>query len=157
VVPLEDGCLDYSDYLGQLSNLNRIGALFAGFDFTVVTLLLTQLDDPSRPRAQLVLYAMYVLLLALIYWVGWTGMLHVYLCRRVPPNSPRLKGFAVSSFALYVFICVPLVLMFFLWGLPILGGGALMTWTAFVAASVVYIWKPLKNFKQTRDYYHGIR
>jgi hypothetical protein len=156
-VPVEDGLSDYSDYLGQLSNLNRIGALFAGFDFTVVTLLLTQLVDPSRLLAQLVLYAMYVLLLGLIYWVGWTGMLHIYLCRRVPPNSPRLKGFAVASFSLYSFICVPLVLMFFLWELPILGGAAFLTWTAFAAASFVYIWKPLKNFKQTRDYYHGIR
>ena len=156
-MPLEDGPPDYSDYLGQLSNLNRIGALFAGFDFTVVTLLLTQLVDPSRLLAQLVLYAMYVLLLALIYWVGWTGMLHVYLCRRVPPNSPRLKGFAVLSFALYIFICVPPVLMFFLWELPILGGAALLTWTAFLTASLFYIWRPLKNFKQTRDYYHGVR
>ena len=156
-MPLEDGPPDYSDYLGALSNLNRIGALFAGFDFTVVTLLLTQLADPGRLLAQLVLYAMYLLLLVLIYWVGWTGMLHIYLCRRVPPNSPRLKGFAVLSFALHSFICMPLVLMFFLWELPILGGAALLTWTAFVTASIVYIWRPVKNFKQTRDYYHGIR
>ena len=152
----EDGAPDYSDYLGQLSNLNRLGALFAGFEFTVITLLLTRLTDPSRLLAQIILYAMSVLFLVLIYWVGWTGMLHLYFCRQVAPNSPRMKRFAVLSFSVYLFVCVPLFLMFFLWDLPILGGATLLTWMAFVAISFVNIWKPLKKFIKTRDYFHGI-
>jgi hypothetical protein len=67
-----------------------------------------------------------------------------------------MKRFAVLSFSVYLFVCVPLFLMFFLWDLPILGGATLLTWMAFVAISFVNIWKPLKKFNKTRDYFHGI-
>ena len=147
---------DYSDYLRHMSSICRIGALFAGFDFTVVTLLLSRLPDPSTVLAQITLYAMSVLFYVLVFLVGWSGMLHIYLCRRVPPMTPQLGAFAVMAFGAHVLICVPLILMFFLWHLPVLASVTLLTWMGFAIASVVYIWRPLTRFTQTRKYFLGL-
>jgi hypothetical protein len=140
-----------------MSNISRIGALFAGFDFTVVTLLLTRLQDPSSTLAQITLYGMSVLFYVLIFLVGWSGMLHIYLCRRVPPMTPQLGAFALLAFGVHILICVPLFLMFFLWQLTALAFITLLTWIAFAAASLVYIWRPLTRFTQTRKYFLGLR
>jgi len=146
---------NYSDYLRHMSNISRIAALFAGFDFTVVTLLLTQLPDPTTVPAQITLYSMSVLFLLLIFMVGWSGMLHIYLCRRVPPRTPQLSAFAVLAFGAHLLVCAPVFLMFFLWHLTVLALGTFLTWVAFVIASYVYIWRPLTRYKQTREYFLG--
>lgn len=148
-----ESSFNYSDYLRHMSNISRIASLFAGFDFTVLTLLLTQLSDPSTMLAQITLYAIAVLFLVLIYLVGWSGMLHIYLCRRVPPMTPQLAVFSILAFGVHIAAGVPIILMFFLWQLSVLGSVTLLTWIAFAIASFVYIWRPLTRFKQTRNYF----
>ena len=146
---------DYSDYLKYISTISGITALFAGFDFTVLTLLLTRLPDPSSVPAQIILYVMSVLFLILIYLVGWTGNLLMYLCRRVPPMTPRLRATAVLVFGAHLSVCTPVFLMFFLWQMTVLASATLVTWIAFAIISYVYIWRPLIRFKQTRNYFLG--
>jgi hypothetical protein len=146
---------DYSDYLKHVSTISGITALFAGFDFTVLTLLLTRLPDPSSVPAQITLYAMSVLFLILIYLVAWTGMLLMYLCRRVPPMTPRLRASTVLLFGTHLSVGAPVFLMFFLWKMTVLASVTLLTWIAFAIASYVYLWRPLTRFKQTRDYFLG--
>ena len=150
-----ESSVDYSDYLKYMSNTSGITALFAGFDFTVITLLLTRLPDPSSVPAQITLYAMSVLFLILIYLVGWTGMLLMYLCRRIPPMTPRMRASAVLVFGAHLSVCAPVFLMFFLWQMTVLASVTLLTWIAFAIASYVYIWHPLTRFKQTRNYFLG--
>ena len=146
---------DYSDYLKYISTISGITALFAGFDFTVLTLLLTRLPDPSTVPAQITLYAMAVLFLILIYLVGWTGMLLMYLWRRIPPMTPRMRASAVLVFGAHLSVCAPVFLMFFLWQMTVLASVTLLTWIAFAIASYVHIWRPLTRFKQTRNYFLG--
>jgi hypothetical protein len=150
-----EGSFDYSDYLKYMSNTSGITALFAGFDFTVITLLLTRLPDPTSVPAQITLYAMAVLFLVLIYLVGWTGQLLCYVCRRVPPMTPRLQATAFLVFGVHLSVCVPVFLMFFLWHLTVLAFVTFLTWIAFAIASYFHIWRPLTRFKQTRNYFLG--
>jgi hypothetical protein len=144
---------DYSDYMRFMSNISRIGALFAGFDFTVITLVLTRLPQPESILVQATLFAMSVLFYFLIFLVGWSGMLHVYLCRGVLPLTPRLRAFAVLAFAVHLLICVPPFLLFFLWQLFPLAWATVFCWIVFAVASVVYIWKPVTRFRATRKYF----
>jgi hypothetical protein len=138
-----------------MSTISGITALFAGFDFTVITLLLTRLPDPRSVPAQITLYAMAVLFLVLIFLVAWSGMMLMYLCRRVPPMTPQLLGFSVVAFGVHLSVCVPVFLMFFLWQLMVLASVTLLTWMAFAITSYVYLWRPLTRFKQTRNYLLG--
>jgi len=80
---------DYSDYIQHLSNMGNMYTFLSGFMFTAITVLLTQLPDPTIFMAQIALFFMASLLDVFILYMGDSYMKVVYLCKRVPPYSGK--------------------------------------------------------------------
>jgi len=146
---------DYSDYIKHMSSFNSVASVFAGFTFTILTLLLTQLPDPSSIMSQLTLFFLAVLFDLLAFLVSWNSINNIYFCRNVPPLTKRLAMFNWLSVLSYSLLGVPIVLMFLLWNLIYLALALAVVWALFIIATFIFTWKPLMDFRKTRAYILG--
>ena len=142
---------DYSDYLKHMSNFSSVVSVFAGFTFTVLTLLITLLPDPSSIKAQVTFFFLAVLFDLLIFLVAWNSINNVYLCRNVPPLTKRLAIFNWLSLLSFSLSGVAVVLVFLLSDLIYLALASGIVWVLFIFAIYLFTWKPLKEFRKTRS------
>ena len=141
---------DYSDYIQHMSSFNSVASVFAGFTFTILTLLLTQLPDPSSIMSQLTLFFLGVLFNLLAFLVGWNTINNIYFCRNVPPLTKRLAIFNWLSVLSYSLLGVSIVLMFLLWNLIYLALALAVVWALFIIATYIFTYRPLLEFRKTR-------
>ena len=73
---------DYSDYIQHLSNLGNMYTFLAGFMFTAITIILTQLPERTTVMAQIALFFMASMLDVFILYMGYFYMNVVYLCKQ---------------------------------------------------------------------------
>lgn len=135
-----------------MSSFNSVASVFAGFTFTILTLLLTQLPDPSSIMSQLTLFFLAVLFDLLAFLVSWNSINNIYFCKNVPPLTKRIAVFNWLSVLSYSLLGVPIVLMFILWNLIYLALALAVVWALFIIATFIFTWKPLMNFRKTRAY-----
>ena len=135
---------DYSQYTRHLSTMTSASALNAGFIFTILTLLLTQLPYALlyTVLAQIVLIFLYTLFMILIYVIVSLIMMSSFLTRPFPARSKKTWSINVLwSGSISVTGVIP-ILLFLLWNLNFLVYAALIIWICFFLISIVSFWKP---------------
>ena len=138
-----------------MSSFSSVISVFAGFTFTVLTLLITLLPDPSSVKAQVTFFFLAVLFDLLIFLVAWNTINNVYLCRNVPPRTKGLATFNWLSLLSFSLSGVAVVLVFFLSDLIYLALASGIVWVLFIFAIYLFTWKPLKEYRKTRAYMLG--
>ena len=98
---------DYSDYISYLSTSINLGALFAAFTLTVITLLVTQLPDPSLFFAQVTLFFLAFIFDLLLFLLSWSVWFVIYFCERVPPMTRIARIATIAAHSSRPKICFP--------------------------------------------------
>ena len=150
---------NYSNYLGFLSNLTRIGSLLAGFTFTVFTLLIALLPPnfiAENLLAQITMFFLAFLFNFLVFLAAWGSWYMLYFCEWVAPMTRESLIVTLLSFASYCFFGIAILLMFLLLNLVVLFIAATVMWVIFVVLIMVFIYRPLRKFQETRDRVRGI-
>jgi hypothetical protein len=131
----------YSDFLNQLSGISREISLFCGFTFTIITLLVTRLTDPSDLISQISLLFLTVLLNLFIFLMGWVMTMRTIFCRYLPFKSIRgSKVFNPLLFLAYCLWGVAVVLIFLLSNLIYLALASIIVWSTIVIISYFFLW-----------------
>jgi hypothetical protein len=146
---------DYSDYIKHMSSFSSVVSVFAGFTFTVLTLLITLLPDPSSIKAQVTFFFLAVLFDLLIFLVAWNSINNVYLCRNVPPRTKQLAIFNWLSLLSFDLSGLAVILVFLLSDLIYLTLASGVVWVLFIIAIYLFTWKPLKEYRKTRAHVLG--
>jgi hypothetical protein len=146
---------DYTNYIMFLSNGVNVASLFAAFTFTVITLLMTQLPDPSLPFAQVILLFLAFIFDFLIFIIGWSTWLVLYFSMWVPPMTRPARAGTVAAHILYQLFSIVVILMFLLWDLEWLALAAFLMWCIFLGLTYVFIYRPLTRFRETRAKLRG--
>ncbi|MHA2380124.1 MAG: hypothetical protein ACXADO_11015 [Candidatus Thorarchaeota archaeon] len=146
---------DYTNYIMYVSNNVHLGSLFAVFTFTVITLLITQLPDPSLFFAQVILFFLAFIFDFLLFMIGWSTWLVLYFCLWVPPMTKPLRGGTVAAHIVYQMFSIVIILMFLLWNLVFLALAAFLMWGVFLVLTYLFIYRPLTRFRETRARLRG--
>jgi hypothetical protein len=110
-------------------------SLFMGFTFTSIVVFLTWLPDPRELRIQTVLFSLTLLFHVLGYLLFIEEATLAYCVRLAPKLPEGYSGSTVtrlSNFAWYMLGGI-IVLMFFVWDLPILALASAVVGVSFVA------------------------
>jgi len=138
---------DYSDFVSHLSNLSGVLSLFCGFTFTSITILMTQLPDPSSILAQFTLFFFAVLFDLFLFSLTWTTISLIQFCEYVPFNMFQHSNiFNWLLFSLFGVWGLAVVLMFLLWNLFYLALASGIVWTLLVITGFILLWKPFQEF-----------
>ena len=111
----------YSAYLEWQSNYSTTWALFSGFTFTAITILLSQGPDPNQIPVQITLFILTVLLDTFLSQL-YTRRAIMENCVRIAPPLPEgtvTRGPLVllaNEFG-WILLGASVVLMFFVWNL----------------------------------------
>jgi hypothetical protein len=146
---------DYSGYIKHMSSFNSEFTTLAGFAFTILTLLITLLPDPSSITAQVTFFFLAILFDLSIFLVAWNTINNIYFCRNVPPSTKGLKAFNWLTFLCFNLSGIPIILVFLLSNLiylTIVSGGV---WALGIAANYIFTYKPLLEYRKTRAYVLG--
>ncbi len=133
-----------------LSRILGSASLMAGFLFTVLTLLLTQLPNPNTIQSQVILLFFNVLFLFSIYLVGYGSYLMTYFCKKVPPMTPTIQASYYLSLLFFSVTASSPTWLFFLWNLTYLTIASFIIWIIFTVTVLNYIYRPLRNYKESR-------
>jgi hypothetical protein len=143
---------DYSSFLAYETWASQIIALFCGFTFTVITILLVELPAPIQIQSQIILFFL-ASLFNLFQFLLFSYILYLAFCiKAVPPELKRLGTHArvhelltVLSFYL---LGLAVVLMFFLWNLLYLALASGVVYALFIILAYVIIWRPALEISQ---------
>ena len=138
----------YADYIQHISNITSGLVTLAGFLLTVITLLLTQLPDPSILQSQVVL----LFLTVVSYLIGWLvldwGVYIIYFCRKVPPLSKRTATNNIILYLVTLLFLLSLPMMFLLWNLTFLAITTAVMWVVYCIAVIMMIIRPFREFRK---------
>jgi len=133
---------DYSSYLAYESFFGEILALFCGFTFTAITILITLLPDPSQIMAQGSLFFlafMFYLFKFILFW----SLLYLAYCVKAVPSEIRgrrtLMWLTLLSFSLWG---LAIVLMFLLWNLVYLALASGIMCAFFIVLDYIFVVRP---------------
>jgi len=136
----------YSAYMAYYNLATTIDALFAGFIFTAITLLLTQLPDPTHISMQVTFLFLTVVLNVNMYLLTW-NLCAVENCIRLAPellkawwrwNKTRTALTLLSEIGLGLAVS----LMFLIWGMIYLALASMLVLALFEIFAYVSITKP---------------
>ena len=136
---------DYSNYIEHKSNIVNVSALFAGFTFTIITLLLTQLPPDFLQNNFFVQITLFFLTILFEIWsllIGWTISDIINFCKHVPYDGPEYKHSYNLDILLWLgsaLFGVPILLMYLIWGLIILALAAAISWVIYIILSTAII------------------
>jgi len=123
---------DYSSYLAYESVAMPVLALFCGFTFTAITILVAQLPDPTQIMSQVTLFFLTFLLDSMQFILFYSIMYLAYCIKEVPPETkmrPRVMWLFYISFNLW---SIAVVLMFLLWNLTYLALASGIMYALFI-------------------------
>lgn len=140
---------DYSDYIQHLSTQVTMLSLFAGFVLTMITILLTQLPDPSNPIAQIMLFVLTYSLYALSFVLTSSALRIIYYCRKVPPLTRDIAMVNYLSWSTLFLLTGSLVLLYAIWSLVYLALAAAITAAVFAGLSWKYLLQPFRRNRKT--------
>ena len=142
----DDG--EYGDYMRHRTNISSVLALFSGFSFTAITILITRLQNPSSIESQVVLFFLNGIFDLFIFLLGYNTIECIYLCRHVPIATRALRVFNSLVYLSFLLFQFAVVAMFLLWGLTYLAVAALGVSMLFFLASYLVIWKPFWKHRE---------
>ena len=143
---------DYSSFLTYETWVSQIIALFCGFTFTAITLLLVELPTPIETQSQFILFFL-ATLFNLFQFLLLSYILSLAYCiQAVPPELKRLSLHArlhewltILGFYLWGFA---ILLMFVHWNLMYLTLASGAMYALFIILAYVIIWKPALELSQ---------
>lgn len=144
---------DYSDYIKHMSNLVSGMFFIGGILLTVITLLLTQLPNPSTLMSQLVLFFLLVGFNLTGFLATYLTIDVIYLCKDIPPYSSKYRIINMLMFVVATFWGLSVTLLFVLFNLTYLALASLVVWTLTFTANYFLMWKPVQKFRKTT--YHS--
>lgn len=136
----------YSAYMAFYNIVTTVDALFAGFIFTAITLLLTQLPDPTQISMQVTFLFLTMILNVNMYMLSWnTGA--VSNCIRLAPELPKAwwrwnKTRTVLTLVSEIGLGLAVSLMFLIWGMIYLALASVLVLALFEIFAYVSITKP---------------
>ncbi len=135
--------MDYSDYIQHRSNLSNGLSLLSGFVFTAITILLTQLPDPSTLQSQAILLFLTVLFNLYSLLLFWLSLSTARLCKNLPPLTKGIAAFNLVASIGVNFLGLAPILMFFLWNLIYLTLASGISYALFTISSYFFVLKPM--------------
>jgi len=133
---------DLSSYLAYESFAGEVLAIFMGFTFTAITLLLTLLPDPSQILAQVTLFFLALVFYLFQFIVFFAIYYLMYCVRGVPPEARGRRSLGLLLFSGFSLWGLVIVLMFLLWNLTYLALASGTVYALFTILAFIYIWKP---------------
>ena len=140
---------DYSDYISQLLSLTNGLHFFAGFIFTSITILLTQLSDQSRMQAQVTLFFLALLFYLLVFLALYARAEVTYLLINMPPSSKKRTAFNLAILLVLSMSGLAIILMFLLWSLVYLALASGVVWVLYIISVLILIVKPFQEYRET--------
>jgi len=119
-----------------------------GFTFTVITLLLTRLDNPSSLNSQLMLLFLVIIFYLNAFITEHLNVETLYYCRRVPQRTRKIAvrtAMIILSTALFG-LAIPL--MFLLFDLVYLSVVTTIIWCITTLATLVLVYRPLFKYRK---------
>jgi hypothetical protein len=120
----------------------HIIALFCGFTFTAITILLTRSPDPSLLMSQVTLFFLafmfYLFQFILLYSIYYLA----YCIKDVPPDAKGRKTGVVLWFTSFSLWGIAILLMFLIWNLTYLAIASGLVFAMFDVLTLVFIYKP---------------
>ncbi len=132
---MSDDQLNYSAYISYHTMASNTFSLFMGFTFTSMVVFLTWIPDPTELRLQSVLFSLALLFHVLGYLLYIEEATLAYCVRLAPKLPEGYRGSIVtrlSNFVWYMLGGVN-VLMFLVWGLPVLAVASAIVGFSFMA------------------------
>jgi len=146
----------YSAYRSFYSIVTTAEALFAGFTFAAITVLLTQLPDPTRISVQATLLFLTVLLNLFTYGLNWTQAA-VSNCIRFAPELPEAwwrwnKARTIVANTSEIGLRFSVVLMFLIWSMTYLAIASAVTLVLFIIFEYISIHKPYREMLKKKPW-----
>jgi hypothetical protein len=146
----------YSAYRSFYSIVTTTEALFAGFTFAAITVLLTQLPDPTHISVQGTLLFLTVLLNLFTYGLNWTQAA-VSNCIRFAPELPKAwwrwnKARTIVLNTSEIGLRFSVVLMFLIWSMTYLAIASAVTLVLFTIFEYISIHKPYREMLKKKPW-----
>jgi hypothetical protein len=138
---------DYSDYSRHVgTNISGL-MILNGFIFTVITLLLTRLDQPLTLYPQLFVLFLTTLFDLNGFLAQHLGVETLYLCKNIPPQTRKIAIRTKLMFLSFSLFGLSIPFMFLLFDLTFLAIASTVAWLLVLASSQVLVYKPLREFR----------
>ena len=134
---------DYSSYLAYESVAIHVLALFCGFTFTAITILVTRLPDPTQIMSQVTLFFLAFLLDLMQFTLFFAIFYLVYCIKEVPPETKMRRKVAWLYYLSFSLWGVAIVLMFLLWNLTYLALASGIMYALFTILGYILVFKSI--------------
>ena len=138
---------DYSSWLAYESVAVYAATLLCGFTFTSITILITQLPNPSSFLSQVTL-GFLAFMFHMFEFLLFHALFYLrHAVKAVPPEWEQRKG--ERRFAMWLWLLsftvwgIALVLMFLLWSLTYLALASGLMYMLFTVLTGIFVWKPM--------------
>ncbi len=138
---------DYSDYSQHVGTSISGLMILNGFIFTVITLLLTTLNQPLTLYSQLFLLFLTTLFDLNGFLAQHLAVETLYLCKNIPPQTRKIAIRTKLMFLSFSLFWVSIPFMFLLFDLPFLAIASTVAWSLVIVGSLVLVYKPLREFR----------
>lgn len=142
----------FSAYAQTHSNNSMIWALFAGFTFAAITIVLTQHADPSQIPVQMILFIFAFMLFLFLHNLNGANVT-VGICVRTTPALPekwQSKEFQriqnLFDWIGWILLGFSVVFMYLLWNLYYLALASLVVGLLFLALCYIHYIKPSREY-----------
>ena len=139
---------DYSDYIKHMSNLLSGIFFIGGILLTIITLLLTQIPDPSTLPAQATLFFLLIFFTLTCFLGTYLTIDGIHYCKKIPPYSSKYRLLNALMFLVATFWGLAVTFLFFLWELTFLTLASLVALVINFIVSYFTIWKPFQKFRE---------
>jgi hypothetical protein len=135
----------YQAYIAYQSHRSNRYALFSGFTFTVIAILLTQLPDVTQVQAQIALFVLTAMLWVFLHELSGAEAA-IFNCVRTAPPLPeawKSKATALLENVNWVLLGLSVIILYLLWNLFYLAlASATVAGILFIHAYII-LGKPL--------------
>ena len=142
-----EGGKSYSDYAQNLSNVMNGMLFFAGFTFTVVTILLTSLPNLRTMQSQFTLLFLTAIFYLTIFIAIFLEIEVAYYSENVPPLTRRIRIANALLFLTFLMIGLAFPLLFLLWDLTSLATISGLIWLLFAVSVFLFIFRPFQKWR----------
>jgi hypothetical protein len=137
---------DPSGYISSIKSIIDGSYFVAGFTFTVIALLLTQLKDPTSMFSQVVLLLLNILQDLSIFLSAWYTIHLAALFAYSPHVTRGMNAATFLTFITAMLATLITTLLFYLFGLASLGLASLIAWLVLDVSAYMFIMKPAQKF-----------
>jgi hypothetical protein len=146
----------YQSYMTYFTHVSNRNAIFSGFTFTVITLLITLHPDVTSLNSQVVLFILMLLFYILVHQVVKAEMILMNCVTTAPPIPPewqrhRRRHALIFEESRWILFCLSVVLLYFLWNLVFLAI------TSLILLAVIYVYTLINSILPMMRFTHPTR